>query len=234
MSPRAIRRTAMLAATVATLTVSCTYAFGAAPRAHGSSASASSAAQAYSVSFAPNQPAKVSSLTMTVTSPQQPASVAIALPAGTVLNSGVLPTCAAPPACDPSTQVGSGKATVQYSKYLIPLNFSLFNRSGGLALVISNPNGTPIVVLPTWSGTTLDITYPNSFYKGVAIVVTKISLTFNRLGSGAHSYLRTPAGCPRSGWPSSTTFTASDASETVVRTAAHCQLASKHKKKKKR
>lgn len=229
MTPRALRRMTVLAMTTAVAGACAAYA-AAAP---SPQASAASAAQTYTVSFAPDQPAKSSSLSLTLASAQQPTSVAVTLPTGSVLNTSAVRTCSSPPACDPSTQVGAGKATVVYSKYDIPLNFAIFNRPGGLALVISNPNGQPVTILATWSGNTLNLTYPNSYYKGVAIVVSKISLTFNKLGTGAKAFLRTAAACSPGGWASTSTFNYNDGSNAVVSAKAACSKAApKHKKKK--
>ena len=67
----------------------------------------------------------------------------------------------------------------------------MFNRNGGLAIVITVPNAAPVVILPTWSGTTLTIPYPNGTYMGLPIQITKVSLSFftARVGQGrAHAH----------------------------------------------
>jgi hypothetical protein len=189
---------------------------------------------AYSLSFSPNHPKYSSSLTLNISdSAQQPTSVTVALPAGLTLNSSRIPLCATVPTCEPATQVGSGNATVTYNGYVIPLSFEIFNRSGGLGIVINNPNGTPVTVLPTLSGSTLTIPYPDGMYKGLPIVVDKLSMTFNQTGSGAGAYIRTPSTCPKAGWSSTSTFTFGSAAPLQVHAAAKCSLVKKAKKKKK-
>lgn len=220
MSSRAILWVATVVATAVMVTVS---------------ASASGpGGDTYSLSFSPNKPKLSSGFSFTLVTPQQPLSATVALPAGTLLNLGSVPTCAAPPACDPTTQVGTGTASVHYSTFTIPLNLLVFNTKGGVAIVIENPNGTPLVVNPTWSGTSLTIPYPTSTYKGVPILVSKIVLTFNKLGSGRLAYLRTPSTCPKGGWHSTATFTVSAGVTTPVTAAAKCQVAKKKKKAKKK
>jgi hypothetical protein len=125
--------------------------------------------------------------------------------------------------CEPNTQIGSGTATVVYNTYTIPLDFAVYNVTGGLAVTIDDPNGPPVLVSPTWSGTTLTIPYPNGMYKGVPIVITQISLTLNQTGSGRNAFLRTPPTCPKSGWSSLATFafSATGTSDRVT-SAAKC------------
>ncbi len=218
---------AMLATAMAILTVSSASAMAGATGAHTSSTTG----PAYSLSFSPNKPAKPSGLTLNLVTPTEPSSAAVAFPAGTSLNLGAVPACGAPPACDPSTQVGSGSAKVTYSTFTIPLSFTVFNRAGGLAVVISNPNGTPYIILPTWSGTKLVIPYTNAYYKGVPIQVAQIQMSFfSQVGSGSHAYLRTPASCPKTGWRSSAAFTF-PAGDTVVNSVAKCQTPVPVKKK---
>jgi hypothetical protein len=229
MFSRAIRSAMMVAAVAVMLAVSVADASSTATRAH-----ASASGESYSLSFSPNKPAFSSSLTVTLASAQQPTSATVTLPAGTRLNLKSVRTCSAPPACDPSSQVGTGTASVHYQQYTIPLAFSIFNRPGGLAVIIAVPNGTPVVISPTWSGTTLTIPYPNGTYKGIPIQTTKISLTFDQLGSGRNAYLRTPSKCPKGGWTSTATPTFTTGVGTTVKAAAKCQVAKKKTKKKKK
>lgn len=235
MSSRAIRRAAIVAAMVVMATVSAAYAAGTAghagavtPRAHASSA------PSYSISFSPNHPGSSSALTFTLSDPQQPTSATVTLPAGTALNLKAERDCTAPPACDPSTQVGTGTASSQYKQYTIPLSFAMFNTSGGVAVIIDVPNGSPKIFTPTWSGNSLTIPYPNGTYKGEPIVTTKISLSFNKIGTGHGAFVRTPAKCPKSGWGSTATLQFSAGTTTPLKATAKCSVAKKKKKKKKK
>lgn len=243
MSSRAIRRAATMVGAAALLGVSAASAAGTGDSAGAAGASTTTPTTTtpynvtgvkYTLSFSPNKPLLSSSWTITLVSPSQPTSVAVAVPAGVRLNLRSVPLCAAPPACDPSTQVGAGTASVHYSQYVIPLNFSVFNIAGGLAVVISNPQGSPVVVKPTWSGGVLTIPYPNGYYKGVAIQVAQISLTFYKLGTGRNAFLRTPTRCTKAGWPSTGTFTFPNGTTAPAKGTAKCQTAKKKKKKHKR
>lgn len=184
--------------------------------------------------FSPNKPKMSTGMNVSLSTPQMPISAAVTLPAGMALNLQSVPDCASPPACGPNTQVGTGTATVHYSKYTIPLLLLLFNTQGGLAIVIENPNGSPYLVSPTWSGDTLQITYPQKLYQGYPILVSKFTLNFNKIGSGSRAYMRTPATCTKRGWSSTTTFTVSAGVTQPVTAAAKCTVAKKKKKHKKR
>ena len=197
-------------------------------------ASASGTGDTYQLSFSPNKPKTSTGLNVTVSTPQMPVSAAITLPAGMGLNLQSVPLCANPPACGPNTQVGTGKATVHYSTYTIPLLLLLFNTQGGLAIVVENPNGNPYLLKPTWSGDTLLITYPSFVYKGYPLLVSKFTLNFNQIGSGSRAFIRTPATCTKQGWSSTTTFTVSAGVTQPVTTTAKCTVAKKKKRHKKK
>ena len=239
MSYRAIRWGATIAAAMSMLAalVACASSDAAAPSslARADTISGAPTGETYSLSFSPNVVKDSAGLTLTLTSPQQPLSVTVGLPAGAALNPSALPMCSTPPACEPSTQVGSGTATVGYNQYVIPLIFAIYNRPGGLAIVVSEPNATPVVVLATWAGTTLTIPYPTGTYKGVPIVIEKLGLTFNQTGTGAGAYIRNPPTCPKGGWVSQSTFSfATGATTAQVNAAAKCSVDKKKKKAKKK
>lgn len=230
MPKRATRRGARIISAVLLASLGLTIAVG------GASAKktpAQSSGPMYTLSFSPNHPKYSTALTINLSAATQPTSVSIQLPAGVVINAKHFPLCTDVPTCEPSTQVGSGSATVTYNGYVIPLSFEVFNRTGGLAIVINNPNGSPVVVEPTLSGSTLTIQYPNGTYKGLPIVVDKISLTFDQAGSGASAYVRTPTTCPKGGWISQGTFTFSTGSTSTVKASATCAAVKKKTKKKK-
>ena len=107
----------------------------------------------YSLSFSPNHPSSSSAFTFTLNSAQQPTSIQMPLPAGTVFNPASVPYCTTPPNCDPATQVGTGSATVDYNSYVIPLSFSVFNEKGGIAIVIAIQNESPVLLQGTWTVT---------------------------------------------------------------------------------
>jgi hypothetical protein len=191
-----------------------------------------------SVSFTPNQPGKTSGFSFTAASPTQPASVTVTLPAGTALNLAAVPVCGGPPACDPSTQVGTGQAQLLYNGSAIPVSFTVYNTTGGAAIVITVPNRSPVVILPTWSGSSFTVPYPNTVYKGYPIQIVSLTMTFNTLGSGAKSFIRSPSTCTSAGWSSTATFNFSSAAPASVTAAAKCSATApkkkpKHKKKKK-
>lgn len=236
MSPRVIRRAAMVAAAVVMATVSAAYASGTGTEAHARSAayrSHASTSLKYSVSFSPNHPKTSSSLTLSLSAPQQPETASFVLPTGVALNLHSVPVCAAPPKCSPATQVGTGSASVKYKQYTIPLAFGIFNGTGGVTVVIEVTGGTPVIISPTWTGTTLTVPYPNGTYKGEPIVTTSISLTFNQLGKGGNAFVRTPSSCPRSGWKSSADLIFSTGTTSSLNAAAKCSVAKKKKKKRK-
>jgi hypothetical protein len=205
-------------------------------RAH---ASAATGGAPYTFSFKPNKPGASTAMAFKLTSAQQPTSVTVALPAKTLLNLKSVPVCGAPPACGPTTQVGTGTASINYTNaagttYKIPLSFQIFNRTGGLAVVISVPGASPVVILPTWSGTSLTIPYPSGTYQGLPLQITQVALSFSQLGSGKGAFVRTPASCPKAGWPSSATLTFSTGAVTHLKSTAKCQKPKpkpKHKKK---
>ena len=232
MPNRATRRAAMVA--VAALLPSLTLAAAAGGAGAAKVPAQYTSGQTYQLSFSPNKPKYSTSLAFTIASPQQPQTVTIAFPAGVRINSRVVPLCTTVPACEPATQVGSGSATVTYQNYVIPLAFGVFNRPGGVAIIVNNPQGSPVVVLPTWSGAQLTIPYPNGNYKGVPIVVDKLALTFNQVGSGSRAYIRTPSKCTRSGWSSLSTFSFTTGVTAQVKSTAKCTNPKKKKKKKKK
>jgi hypothetical protein len=236
MSSRAIRRAATIAAAVVMATVSAAYAADTATHAHSAAVRAhASSGPTYSVSFSPNHPGSSSALTFTISDAQQPTASTVTLPAGTVLNRKAVGDCSAPPACDPSTQVGTGTASAQYQQYTIPLSFAMFNTSTGVAVIIDVPNGSPKIFTPTWSGNSLAIPYPNGTYKGQPIVTTKISLAFNKIGSGRKAFIRTPSTCPKAGWASTASLQFSATGTTTpLNASAKCSLAKKKKSKKKK
>lgn len=197
-------------------------------------ASASATGDAYQLSFSPNKPKTSTGMNLTLTTPQMPISAAVTLPAGIALNLQSVPLCAFPPSCGPNTQVGTGTATVHYSHYTIPLLLLVFNTQGGLAIVIENPNGSPYVVNTTWSGDTLEITYPNKVYQGYPILVSKFTLNFNQIGTGSRAYMRTPTTCTKHGWSSTVTFTASTGVTQPLTTTAKCTVAKKKKRHRKK
>lgn len=197
-------------------------------------ASAAGTGDTYKLWFSPNKPKTSTGMNLTLSTPQMPISAAITLPAGVVLNLKSVPVCTAAPACGPNTQVGTGTATVHYSTYTIPLLLLVFNTQGGLAIVIENPNGTPYLVSPTWSGDTLQITYPDKVYQGYPILVSKFTLNFNQIGTGSRAYMRTPTTCTKQGWSSTATFTDSAGVTQPVTTAAKCTAAKKKKRHKKK
>jgi hypothetical protein len=238
MSTRAIRRGATtIAAAGGLLVLSAAYASASGRATQANTYAHAASGPSYVVSFSPNKPNEDSDLSITLTDPQQPTSVTFGLPAGSTLNLGAVPICSAAPACEPATQVGSGSATVVVNGYTISLSFAVFNTAaGGVALVIEDPNGPPVVEKGAWSGTKLTIDYPNGTYNGHQIVVTQLALTFNTAGVGRGNYIRTPAKCTGTGWGSTAGFTfAGAATATPVNALAKCeQPASKKKKKKKK
>jgi hypothetical protein len=198
--------------------------------------SAAAASAPFSFSFKPNKPGVSTAMTFKLTSATQPKSATVTLPAKTLLNLKAAALCGAPPACGPTTQVGTGGATVKYTNaagttYSIPLTFQVFNRKGGLAVVITVPNAAPVVILPTWSGTTLTIPFPNGTYMGLPIQITQVSLSFSQLGSGKGSLVRTPATCTKAGWPASATLTSITGTVSHLKSTAKCQVPKKHKQK---
>jgi hypothetical protein len=201
----------------------------------------SSGGPGYKLSFSPPQPKSKSNLTFSLTDAQQPSSVTLGLPAGVVLNTHALPTCSKSPNCEPSTQVGSGSASVVVNGNAIPLTLLLYNTVGGLSLVIQNPNASPIVKSATWSGSQLTIPYPNAYYtqgncaskpNGCQILVTELSLTFNTAGVGSGNFLRTPSKCTSAGWSSRAAFTFVSGTSSSVTSVTKCgKYAVKPKKK---
>lgn len=244
MSTRAMRRGATTIAAAGVL-LALSVAFAQASASGRGVAAAllhhSSGGLAYKLSFSPSKPNTKSDLTFTLTDSQQPSSVVLALPAGVAVNPHALPTCSSSPNCEPSTQVGSGSASVVVNGYAIPLNLTVYNTPGGLSLVIENPNGSPIVKSATWSGTQLTIPYPDAYYtqgncaskaNGCPIVVTELSLTFNTAGVGSGNYLRTPAKCTKAGWSSRAAVAFVSGSSTNVTAVTKCgKYAVKPKKK---
>jgi hypothetical protein len=237
MPHRALRRAAIVAAAALLPGAAIAFASGAATAAK--TPAQYSSGETYSLAFTPNVVKDSAGVTLNIASPQQPSTVTVTLPTGARLNANALPVCNAAPACEPNTQVGTGVATVSYTNssgqnYVIPLNFAMYNRTGGLAVVITNPNGTPVVVLPTWSGTTLTIPYPSGQYKGLPIAVLKLAMTFNETGKGSAGYIHNPSTCPRGGWASQSTFVFASGVTAQVKASAKCALTAKKKKKKKK
>jgi hypothetical protein len=240
MSTRMLRWMAPIAAAgLAAVILVASASAGASTRHARVHASAAAASAPYTFSFKPNKPGVSTAATFTLTSAQQPTSATITLPAKTLLNLKAVPVCGAPPACGPTTQVGTGKATINYTNaagttYKIPLSFQVFNRSGGLAVVITVPNAAPVVILPTWSGTSLTIPYPNGNYNGLPIEITQVSLSFSQLGSGKGALLRTPATCTKAGWSSTASLTSSTGAVTHLKSTAKCQKPKPKPKPKKK
>jgi hypothetical protein len=227
MSSRAFRGAAAIAVAATITALSAT-----------SAGAAASGGNAFSFSFSPNKPGASTAMSFSISSPQQPASIAVSLPSKTLLNLKSVPVCGAPPACDPSTQIGTGKASLKYTNaagttYNIPLNFQMFNRPGGLAAVIAVPNAAPVMILPTWSGTKLTIPYRNFMYNGLPISVTKVSMSFFALGSGKKALVRTPATCTKAGWHSSAALTSTAGAVTNLKATSKCQVPKKKPPKKK-
>lgn len=240
MSTRMMRWIAPIAAAGLAAVILVASASAGATTRHGRvHASAAAASAPYSFSFKPNKPGVSTAMTFKLTSATQPMSATVTLPAKTLLNLKSVAVCGAPPACGPTTQVGTGGATVRYTNaagttYSIPLTFQVFNRKGGLAVVITVPNAAPVVILPTWSGTTLTIPFPNGTYMGLPIQITEVSLSFSQLGSGKGSLVRTPATCTKAGWPTTATLTSTTGAVTHLKATAKCQAPKskpKHKKK---
>jgi hypothetical protein len=202
-----------------------------------SAGAATSSGNSFAFSFSPNKPGVSTAMTFSITSPEQPASITVSLPSKTLLNLKSVPVCGAPPTCDPSTQIGTGKASLKYTNaagttYMIPLNFQMFNTTGGLAAVIAVPGAPPVMILPTWSGTSLMIPYRAFTYNGLPIEVTKLSMSFFALGSGKKALVRTPASCTKSGWHSTAALTYATGAVNLKATAK-CQVPKKKKAKKK-
>jgi len=232
MPQRAMRRASAIAIAILGLSIAIASAAGTAS-ARKTPAQATQG-ETYSLSFSPNQPKVSTSVTFKVNTPKlQPTSVTMTLPTGSSLNTSAAPKCAQPPTCEPSTQVGTGVASVTYKTYVIPLDFSVYNTQAGLALVITLPNGPPVVVLPTWSGSTLTIPLPNGYYKGVPIVITELALTFNSIGHGGGAWIRTPGTCPKGGWTSQGTIVYTGVTD-QLNASAKCSAKPPKKKKKKK
>ena len=235
MSSRTVRGAAALVAAGLITAVSSAGA-GATTKAQ-ERADAASSGNSFAFSFSPNKPGVSSAMTFSITSPSQPTSITVALPPKTLLNLKSVPVCGAPPTCDPSTQVGTGKASLLYTNasgtsYTIPLNFQMFNRTGGVAVVITVPNAAPVMILPTVSGASLTIPYRAFSYNGLPIQVTKVSMSFFQLGSGKKALVRTPATCTKSGWRSTAALTYTTGTVNLKATAK-CQVPKKKKSKKK-
>jgi hypothetical protein len=234
MSTRAVRGAAAMVAVGLMAALSVTSA-GATTRAQRQAAAGSG--NAFSFSFSPNKPGVSTAMTFSISSPQQPTAITVGLPAKTLLNLKSVSICGAPPACDPSTQIGTGKASLKYTNaagttYDIPVNFQMFNRPGGLAAVITVPNAAPVMILPTWSGSSLTIPYRAFSYNGLPIEVTKVSMSFFALGSGKKALVRTPATCPKAGWQSTATL-AYTTGAVKLKATAKCQAPKKKQPKKK-
>ncbi len=238
MSSRASRWAATVATAVTMLSIAVAYASAAAVPLNKRAALVPRAitAPALSVSFSPNQPGKTSGFSFTASSPTQPSTVTVTLPAGVALNLASVPVCATPPTCAPDSQVGTGQAQLAYNGSEIPVSFTVYNMTGGAAIVITVPNRSPVVVLPTWSGNALTVPYPNSDYKGYPIQIQQLTITFNTLGTGRNAFIRTPATCTKAGWSSTATFSfVSGAAPASVEASAKCSNPKKkHKKKKKK
>jgi hypothetical protein len=234
MSSRAVRGAAAIVAAALITALAATHA-GATTRAQGR-AVAASGGNSFKFSFSPNKPGVSTAMTFSISSTSQPTSITVALPPKTLLNLKSVPICGAPPTCDPSTQVGTGKAALLYTNasgtsYTIPLNFQIFNRAGGVAVVITVPNAAPVMILPTVSGMSLTIPYRDFTYNGLPIQVTKVSMSFFQLGSGKKALVRTPATCTKSGWHSTAALTYTTGTVNLKATAK-CQVPKKKKKPK--
>jgi hypothetical protein len=93
-----------------------------------------------------------------------------------------------------------------------------------------------VMILPTWSGTSLTIPYRDFTYNNLPIQVTKVSMSFFALGSGRGALVRTPATCTKAGWRSTAALTYLTGAVTNLKATAKCQAPKKagNKPKKKK
>jgi hypothetical protein len=186
------RRYMLLGATLAALTASVALA---------------ATQQTYSQKFSVKKPGQSTGMTFKSSThdPSAPGGVATAvrtvtltLPAGAKINNGAVAKCVNPPSCPAKSKVGSGSATSNVAGNAVPTSVVAYNRAGGLVLVIANPLGAPIVLQPSLAGGKLTLTLPDLSFGVVKIVVTDLSLTINKIGSGKKAFTTTPRTCPKS------------------------------------
>ena len=119
--------------------------------------------------------------------------VTLTFPSGTRINSGALPKCTNAPHCPPSSLLGTGKATVLLGTSSLPLSANVYNRAGGLAIVILNP---VVVLKPRLVGLKLILDIPVLKVGTTRAILTKLSVTVRTVGRGARAYTTTPRTCP--------------------------------------
>lgn len=216
MIPRRIRRVLIGTALVAALTASMAVA---------------ATIQTYSQKFSVGKPGKTTGMVFSAKShdpsqtggvPTPAKRVVLTFPSGTRINSAALPKCTSPPNCPASSQLGTGKAKVFIGTVALPLDAKVYNRSGGLVLVINAPTG-PVVLKPQFSGLKLILDFPVLKVGETRAIVSEVSVTTGKIGSGARAYTTTPKACPAGhAWTFKALFTYEDGTSKSLTSKSPC------------
>ena len=165
-------------------------------------AAVAAGSQSYSQRFSGKHPGKPTGVTFSAAGKVQPNTILLTFPAGTKINQRATPRCTPALSCPGAALLGRGTATVRILGVTQSLPITVYNRTGGLLLVVWVPGTGGIPLEPTLSGLKLTLSVPN-----LGVTLTALKLTINKIGKGAGAYMRTPPTCPKTGaWRSTARF----------------------------
>ena len=188
--------------------------------------------QTYSQKFSVKHPGKSTGMTFSAKArdssggaPTPAKRVVLTFPAGTKINAGALPKCTNANNCPASSQLGTGKAKVFLGSVGLPFDAKVYNRTGGLLVVINNPTDPahPVVLKPRLVGLKLILDFPKLTVGGTRAIVAEVSVTTNKVGSGARAYTTTPKSCPSNhAWTFRSQFSYEDGTSKSMTSKSAC------------
>ena len=152
--------------------------------------------QSYSQKFTVKHPGKPTGVTISAAGPVQPKTITLTFPAGTKINQRATPRCTPTLSCPGAALLGWGTATLRVNGTGVTqsMPITVYNRKGGLLLLVWAPGTGQIPLEPTLSGRTLTLSVPT-----LPVTLKALKLTINKVGKGPGAYMRTPATCPKAG-----------------------------------
>ncbi len=157
-------------------------------------AAVAAGSQRYSQKFTVKHPGKPTGMTLSAAGKVPPKTVTLTFPAGTRINQKATPRCTPSLSCPGGALLGTGTATVRIIGVTQPLPITVYNRNGGLLLLVTAPGTGTIPLEPTLSGRKLTLDVP-----ALPVTLLALKLTINKIGKGTAAYMRTPATCPKTG-----------------------------------
>jgi hypothetical protein len=181
-------------------------------------AAVAAGSQSYSQKFTVKHPGKPTGMTVSAAGPVQPKTITLTFPAGTKINQKATPRCTPTLSCPGAALLGSGTATVRVIGVTQPMPITVYNRKGGLLLLVLAPGTGNIPLEPTLSGRTLTLSVP-----ALPVTLKALKLTINKVGKGLGAYMRTPATCPKTGvWKFTARFAYPNGTSTTRTSRSAC------------